>query len=497
METKNRPRPHDSEHPDVVESGTPDLLRRAAELAIDYRGSLPERPVGPRPGTSAATLEAAVGGPLPRSGTAATAVIEDLAAAVDAGLVAMSGPRYFGFVIGGAVPAALAADWLTSTWDQNVGMFLATPAAAVVEQVAADWLVELLGLPPGSSVGFTSGATMANFTGLAAARHAVLRRTGWDVEADGLIGAPPIRVIVGQDVHVSMLSALRYVGLGHARAERVPTDDEGRMDVQALAGVLEGRDEPTIVCAQLGEVNTGAFDPIGRVVEAVRAHPNAWLHVDGAFGLWAAASPRLRSLVTGHDGADSWATDAHKWLNVPYDAGLIFVRDPAAHRAAVGAGAAYLPPAPGAERDPFDWVPEMSRRARGFTVYAAIRELGADGIAAMVERGTDLAKRMAVRLGSRPDIRILNEVVLNQVLVQVGDDALTRDVIARVQADGTAWLGGTTFHGQPALRISVSSWSTTEDDIDRSADAVIRCLDEARAAVAESATEAAAAASND
>jgi glutamate/tyrosine decarboxylase-like PLP-dependent enzyme len=474
------PQTSGSVSPDRGEDDMSALLRRTAELAIAYRRSLADRPVGPGAGASAAELEAALGGPLPRAGRDAMTVVEDLAAAVEPGLVAMDSPRYFGFVIGGSLPAALATDWLTSAWDQNVGLFLATPAAAVVEQVAADWLVELLGLPSGSSVGFTSGATMASFTGLAAGRHAVLRRTGWDVEAAGLIGAPPIRVIVGQDVHVSVLSALRYVGLGHARAERVSTDDEGRMDERGLADMLAGRTDPTIVCSQLGEVNTGAFDQIGRIVEIVRRHPNAWLHVDGAFGLWAAASPRLRHLVAGHDGADSWTTDAHKWLNVPYDSGLIFVRDPAAHRAAVGVGAAYLPPAPGQERDPFDWVPELSRRARGFAVYAAIRELGADGIASMIERGTDLAHRMAVRLGSRPDIRIVNEVVLNQVLVEVGDEALTRDVIARVQADGTAWLGGTTFHGRPALRVSVSGWSTTDDDIDRSADAIIRALAEAR-----------------
>jgi glutamate/tyrosine decarboxylase-like PLP-dependent enzyme len=394
----------------------------------------------------------------------------------------MNSPRYFGFVIGGSVPAALAVDWLTSTWDQNVGLYLATPAASVVEEVAAAWLVELLGLPPSATVGYTSGATMANFTGLAAARHAVLRRVDWDVEEAGLVGAPPIRVIVGQDVHASVLSALRYLGLGRARAERVPADDEGRMDPAALAAMLAGRSEPTIVCAQLGDVNTGAFDPIGRIVDIVGPHPNAWLHVDGAFGLWAAASPRLRSLLDGHDGADSWATDAHKWLNVPYDCGLIFVRDGAAHRAAMGVAAAYLPPAPGQERDPFDWVPELSRRARGFTVYAAVRQLGRDGIAVMVERCCDLARRMAGRLMEAPGVTILNEVVLNQVLVTFdGDESLTRDVIRRVQDDGTAWLGGTVFHGVAAMRISVSEWTTREEDADRSVDAILRCLAAARA----------------
>jgi glutamate/tyrosine decarboxylase-like PLP-dependent enzyme len=462
------------------DTGTADVLRRAAELAIDYRRSLPTRRVGPAPGLTVADLRSSLGGPLPLHGADPRTVIEELAAGVEPGLVAMSGPRYFGFVIGGSHPAALAADWLASTWDQNVVLYLATPAAAVVEEVAAAWLVELFGMPAGTTVGFTTSATLANFTGLAAARHAVLRRLDWDVEESGLQGAPQIRVIVGADAHASLLLALRFVGLGRARAERIPTDDEGRMDAAALADALRDRSEPTIVCAQLGEVNTGAFDPIGRIVDTVRGHPNTWLHIDGAFGLWAATSPRLRHLIDGFEGADSWATDAHKWLNVPYDGGLAFVRDGAAHRASMGAAAAYLPPAPGQERDPFDWVPEMSRRGRAFPVYAAIRELGAEGIAALVERSSDLATRMARRLAAHPRIRIINEVVLNQVLVEVGDAAMTADVIARLQADGTLWLGGSTFHATPVIRISVSGWSTSEEDIDRSADTILGAVDAAR-----------------
>ena len=465
---------------DDVDAGTADLLRHAADLAIDYRSSLPDRRVGAAPGLTADDLRARLGGPLPIDGTDPRVVIDDLAADVDAGLVAMSGPRYFGFVIGGSVPAALAADFLTSAWDQNVGLYLATPAASVVEEVVADWLIELFGLPSGTTVGFVSGATMANFTAMAAARHAVLRAAGWDVEEQGLIGAPPVRVVVGADVHVSLLNALRYVGLGRGNVERIAVDDEGRMDATALADALRGRSEPTIVCAQVGEVNTGAFDPIDRIVGAVRAHPNAWLHVDGAFGLWAAASPRLKHMVQGIEGADSWGTDAHKWLNVPYDAGLVFIRDGAAHRASMGLAAAYLPPAPGAERDPFEYVPEMSRRARGFPIYAAIRSLGASGIAEMVERGCDLAARMARRLANHPDIRILNEVVLNQVLVEVGDGPTTTAVIERIQSDGVLWLGGTTFHGTPALRVSVSGWNTREADIDRSADAIVAAIDAVR-----------------
>ena len=466
---------------DDLDSGTTDLLRHTADIAIDYRESLPDRRVGAVPGLTADDLRRRLGGPLPTGPTDPRVVIDDLVEGVDPGLVAISGPRYFGFVMGGSVPASLAADWLTSTWDQNVGLYLATPAASVVEEVVADWLVELLGLPAGTTVGFVSGATMANFTAIAAARHAVLRAAGWDVEENGLQGAPEVRVVVGGDVHVSLLNALRYAGLGRGRVTKIPSDDEGRMDDRALADALRGHDEPTIVAAQAGDVNTGAFDPIERIVPIVREHPNAWLHIDGAFGLWAAASPRLRHLVRGIDGADSWGTDAHKWLNVPYDAGIVFVRDGAAHRASMGLAAAYLPPAPDQERDPFEYVPEMSRRARGFPIYAAIRSLGASGIAEMVERDTDIASRIARRLANHPDVRIVNEVVLNQVLVAVGDAETTRAVVDRIQTDGVLWLGGTTFHGTPALRISVSGWNTRDEDADRSADAILAAVDAVRA----------------
>jgi glutamate/tyrosine decarboxylase-like PLP-dependent enzyme len=276
--------------------------------------------------------------------------------------------------------------------------------------------------------------------------------------------------------------ALRYLGFGRGRPERVPTDDQGRMDPDALAAMLEGHHGPLIVCTQAGEVNTGAFDPLERIVDLVRRHPGAWIHVDGAFGLWAAASPRLRHLIAGHAGADSWATDGHKWLNVPYDSGFAFVRDAAAHRAAMGGSAAYLPPAPDATRDPWDYVPELSRRARGFATYAAIRELGATGVAALIERDHDLARRMATRLADHPGVEVVNEVVLNQVLVTIDGDAdLVRDVVERIQREGTTWLGASAFHGRPGIRVSISGWTTTEDDIDRSADAILRCLEEARA----------------
>jgi glutamate/tyrosine decarboxylase-like PLP-dependent enzyme len=484
----DRTAPPATRSPAEVEAGTADLLRHTTDLAIDYRASLAERHVGPQPGVTAERLRAALGGELPETGEDPRAVVDALVAAVEPGLVAMASPRYFGFVIGGSVPAALAADWLTATWEQNVGLYLATPAASVVEEVAAGWLVDLLGLPSETSVGFTTGATMAHFTALAAARHAVLRSAGWDVEEDGLIGAPAIHVVAGSDVHVSVLNALRMVGLGRRRTIRVATDDEGRMRPAELRRTLAELDPgPTIVCAQAGEVNTGAFDPLDAIADALAERPGTWLHVDGAFGLWAAAVPGLRSRLEGHERADSWTTDAHKWLNVPYDSGLVFVRDVAAHRAAMGVAAAYLPPAPGSERDPYDYVPEMSRRARGFAVYAALRSLGRAGITELVERTCAVARRMADRLAAAPDVEVLNEVVLNQVLVRFGDDdALTRDVIARVQDEGTAWLGGTTFHGRVAIRISVSNWATTEADGDLAVDAILRCLEAARAARAGS-----------
>jgi glutamate/tyrosine decarboxylase-like PLP-dependent enzyme len=464
--------------PPAAEASTSELLRAVAERAIAYRASLGERRVGARPDLAADELRARLGGTLPARGEDPAALIERLATDVDDGLVAMGSPRYFGFVIGGSLPAALAVDWLVSTWDQNVFAYLSAPAAAIVEEVAAAWLVDLLGLPPSTSVGFTTGATMANFTALAAARHAVLRAAGWDVEEDGLIGAPPVHVVVGEHVHASMVIALRLVGLGRRGARRVSVTGEGAMRAADLRRtLLELPPGPTIVAAQAGEVNSGAFDPLDEIADAVRERPWTWLHVDGAFGLWAAASPELRHLVRGIERADSWGTDAHKWLNVPYDAGVVFVRDPAAHRAAMGVGAAYLPPAPGDERDPFDYVPEMSRRGRGLVVYAALRSLGRDGVRELVEANCAVARAMADRLARSPRVDILNEVVLNQVLVRFGDsDETTREVIHRVQDEGTTWAGGTTWDGRLAMRISVSNWATTPGDGDRAVDAILEVL---------------------
>jgi len=464
-----------------------ELLQRTRELATRYLESLPERPVGPA--VDLEGLRAALGGQLSEEGESPTAVIETLASAVEPGLVATAGPRYFGFVIGGSLPAALAADWLTSAWDQNAGLYAISPAAAVVEEVAAQWLIELFGLPSSTSVGFTTGATMANFTCLAAARDAVLRREGWDVEQDGLVGAPPIHVVVGAEAHVTIFVSLQMLGLGRARVHKVEADGQGRMRPDALQEVLSALPEgPTIVCAQAGNVNTGGFDPLEEIVRIAHER-GAWLHVDGAFGLWATVSPRLRELTAGIDLADSWTTDAHKWLNVPYDSGLAFVRDPAPHHDAMTLGAAYYVETAGAERDPYNWVPESSRRARGFAVYAALRSLGRAGAADMIDRCCGLARRFADSLREEPGVEILNDVVLNQVLVRftplgsdptevAAGDAQTRAVVAAVQRDGTCWLGGTTWHGRAAMRISVSGWNTTEADVDRSAEAIVRCAHE-------------------
>ncbi len=454
------------------------LLRRTAELAQQFLAGVGERAVAPSIDTAA--LRATLGGPLPERGEDPRMIVEALANAADPGLVASPGPRYFGFVIGGSLPAALAADWLTSAWDQNACFHVMSPAAAAVEAVAAEWLVELLRLPAESSVGFTTGATMASFTALAAARHAVLRQVGWDVEEQGLTGAPAITVVAGEEAHATIFAALQMLGLGRARVRRVAADARGRLRTDALRDALRDLEGPIIVCAQAGNVNTGAFDPLAEIADVVHER-GGWLHVDGAFGLWAAAAPALRHLVDGAERADSWATDAHKWLNVPYDSGLVFVRDREAHRAAMMLGAAYYVPARGSERNGYDFVPETSRRARGFAVYAALRSLGRSGIAALVERCCRHTRRMAELLRSAPVVEVLNDVVLNQLLVRFtppnrgNEDAFTREVIHRVQTDETCWVGGTTWRGLAAMRISISNWSTSEADVEQSAAAILRC----------------------
>ena len=411
--------------------------------------------------------------------------------------MASAGPRYYGFVIGGALPAALGADVLAAAWGQNAALHALSPAAAGAEQAAGEWMLDLLGLPSTASFGLPTGAGLELLrhsyrhslslgqvlidravVGMAAARHALLAREGWDVEEQGLSGAPEVRVVIGEEAHATVLTTLQYLGFGRGRVTSIPTDEQGRMRVDALAAALADAAGPTLVIMQAGNVNTGAFDPADAIADTVAAHPNTWLHVDGAFGLWAAASPRFAHLVRGVDRADSWSTDAHKWLNAGYDCGFVAVRDAEAHRAAMSSTAAYLMRSD-AERENWEYVLDSSRRARGFALYAAIRSLGRDGVRALVERCCDLAARIGERLDAAPDVSVLNDVVLNQVLVRFGDDdATTNAVIARVQADGTAWMGGTTWHGVAAMRISVSNWSTTEADADRTVDAI---LDAARA----------------
>jgi len=398
-----------------------------------------------------------------------------LADAADAGLVASAGPRYFGFVTGGSLPVALAADWLVSSWDQNAALHVMSPAAAAIEQAAAGWILDLLGLPTTASVGFVTGAHTANVAALAAARHDVLRRAGWDVEADGLQGAPRVHVVAGADAHVSIAAACRLVGLGAANVHRVASDDQGRLIPDDLRRILPTCSGPTIVCAQAGNVNTGAFDPFEPIADLARAH-GAWLHIDGAFGLWAAASPEHRPLVHGAARADSWTVDAHKWLNVPYDCGIVCVAHPSPHRAAMAQSAAYLIEAGAGARDGMDWVLEASRRARAVPVYAALRSLGRRGVADLVTRCCRMAARAADRLRAHPGLEILNDVVLNQVLARfrdAGGENVTEAVIARVQAGGRCWMGGTNWRGEPAMRISVSGWQTTEADIDESVAAIL------------------------
>lgn len=434
------------------------MLAQTAEIAARFYDTLDERPVYPR--VSAAELREAFAGTLPAGPTNAQTVIAELAAAADRGIVAEAGGRYFGFVIGGAVPASIAADWLTSTWDQNAGLYVAGPAASVVEEVAGAWLIELLGLPHDVSFGFVTGGQAASFTALAAARHHVLKNAGWDVERDGLTGAPRIRIVVGDKRHGTIDRALRLLGLG-APTDVIAADNNGRM----LAGQLELTDEPTILCAQAGEVSTGAFDPFGPIADARDAAANTWLHVDGAFGLWAGASESLRHLVQGVERADSWSVDAHKWLNVPYDNGIAFTAHPESHSGAFSARAPYLV-FDAETRDELDWTPEHSRRARGFTVYAAIRALGRSGISEMIERCCAHARRFADGL-TELGAEVLNDVELNQVLFRFATDEETNAVLKAVQDDGAAWMGGTIWDDRPAIRISVSNWQTSEDDVDR------------------------------
>ena len=442
-----------------------DLLMDAAARGARYVAGLASRPVAPTPAMQARLPE--LEHPLPQSPTDPAEVLRLLDEIGSPATVASAGPRFFGFVIGGSLPATLAANWLAGAWDQNAGLLVMSPIGARLEEVTTRWLRDLLGLPGGTEAGFVTGATMANFSGLAAARQALLARQGWDVDAQGLFGAPPLTVVVGDEVHTSVLKALSLLGLGRDRVVRVPTDGQGRLRADALPPLTPA----TIVCTQAGNVNTGAFDPFAELCPRARA-ADAWVHVDGAFGLWAAAAPERAHLTAGIEGADSWATDAHKWLNVPYDSGIVFCRHPEALRAAMTLHrAAYL--VQGELREPYIYTPEASRRARGIEVWAALRSLGRDGVADLVERTCRLARRFAERLGGA-GCEILNEVVLNQVMVSFGSPERTERVIAGIQADGTCWCGGTVWQGRTAMRISVSSWATTEADVDASVDAMLR-----------------------
>jgi glutamate/tyrosine decarboxylase-like PLP-dependent enzyme len=448
-----------------------DPLERASELARASHASVRERPVGVPVDRDA--LRAALGGPLPERGEDPVAVVERLARDADPGIVATAGSRYFGFVVGGALPVAVAADWLTSAWDQNAGLYVLAPAATVAEEVVGGWLLELLGLPASASVGLVTGGQMANTTCLTVARHAVLERAGWDVEAHGLQGAPRVTVVIGDEAHMSILTALRMLGLGAQTPLRVPVDGQGRMRADALAQTLAGVEGPTIVCAQAGNVNTGACDPLDEIARLAHAH-GAWLHVDGAFGIWAAVSERLAPQVAGREAADSWAVDGHKWLNVPQDTGFAICADRAAHRAALGVTAAYLVQSAGDDHDPVELVPEWSRRARGFPAYAALRSLGRAGVVELIEGCCAHARTIAGLVAAEDGVEVLNEVCLNQVLVRFGDDdTRTRAVIARVQQDGVAWLGGSVWQGRAVMRISVSSHATTDEDARRTAAAIL------------------------
>ncbi len=451
-----------------------ELLSRTAEIAADYLESLDTRPV--RPERDYRGMHRALDGPVPEGPTDATEVVEELAASLDPGITAMGSGRFFGFVIGGALPSTIAADWLVSTWDQNTGLAEPTPATCALETVAGRWVIELLGLPRHASFAFVTGCQMAHVTCLAAARHGVYARAGWDLPARGLAGAPPLRVVVGGKRHVTVTRALRLLGIGAEQEVVLPVDAQGRMDVSALPeALLDGT--PTIVCAQAGEVNTGAFDDLTAVVDAA-APVGAWVHVDGAFGLWAAASPALRHHLDGYERADSWATDGHKWLNVPYDCGIAVCAYPEDHAAAMEYAAPYLEVAGEASiRDPMGYSPEFSRRARSAPVWAAIRELGRSGVAELVERCCAHARRFADGIAELPGCEVLNDVVLNQVLFRFEDDAATQAAVAAVQASGDAWMSGTTWDGRSAIRLSVSGWRTTEADIDRTVAAFTRAVE--------------------
>lgn len=473
----------DAPRPGGLSAASEAALRRAADHAIRFREGVDTRPIGPA--ADYAAMLAGFGGPVPEAGLPPEQIIDDLAASAGPGLMAMVSPRFFGWVVGASHPVGVAADWLTSAWGQNAPSATATPAAAAAEETAGRWMLDILDLPRDAGFGFTTGATMANAIALAAARNAVLARVGWDVEAKGLFGAPEVHVVLGEEAHATVFMGLRLIGFGAGRVIRVAADDQGRMKPEALAEALRPLDGPTIVIAQAGHINSGAFDPFGPIVETAQAH-GAWVHVDGAFGLWARACPEVRALADGVEGADSWVTDGHKWLQTPYDTGFVFSRDEAALRRAMSFTASYLSDS-GEVRDPGDYTPELSRRARGFAVWAVLRALGREGVAEMVGRHCRVARRIAGRLAAEPGVRIVNEVALNQVAVSFGPsvdgeaaDEATRRTLALVQRDGFCYPSHGVWHGREIMRISVSSERADEAEGDRAAQSIIAAWRETR-----------------
>jgi glutamate/tyrosine decarboxylase-like PLP-dependent enzyme len=460
--------PHSSHTSASVAEARTALLKRAARDAMDYLEGVDARPVAPRP--EAVAKLSALRGPLPPGPTSAETVLHLLNEYGSPATVANGGGRYFGFVNGGCVPAAMAASWLVNAWDQNAAFQVQSPVATALEETALDWVREMFGLPEGTGGAVVTGATMANFSALAAARHSLLGRAGWDVENDGLFGAPPITVVVGEEVHSSLIKALGMLGLGRNRVVRVPVDGQGRMRADALPHL----DGMTILCLQAGNVNTGAFDPAAAICPAARTL-GAWIHVDGAFGMWAAASPEYRKLTKGFELADSWATDGHKWPNIGYDCGIVLVRIPKALKEAMQIQAAYL--VQGDQREPSHYNPELSRRARGVELWAGLRSLGRSGMAEIVERTSSHAKRFAAGLKAA-GFEVLNEVVINQVMVSFGSPERTLATVARLQAEGTCWCGSTVWQGRTAMRISVSSWATTKEDVDSSLAAMLKAAKE-------------------
>jgi glutamate/tyrosine decarboxylase-like PLP-dependent enzyme len=440
------------------------LLTHSAELAIQYSKTIADRSVAPSDADISALEKFRE--PYPQSPCDTRELLTLLHQAGSPATLATTSGRYFGFVIGGMVPAAMAASWLSTSWNQNVALRVMSPVAATLEEVVIGWVCEALGLPAGCEGGLVTCATMANFTALATARYALLARSGWNVVEDGMFGAPPIEVVVGEEVHASISKALSLVGFGNKRVTIIPSDSQGRMRADKLPRLSER----AIVCIQAGNVNTGAFDPAAEICKW--AHDQAaWVHVDGAFGLWANLSPKYSHLVDGFDQADSWGTDAHKWPNVGYDSGIVITRDRASLRAAMGMSAAYL--LPGAGREPMHHAPESSRRARGVELWAALKSLGRTGLCDLIERTCGYAQQFASGLRDS-GFEILNDVVINQVLVSFGSPERTNQIIRRVQQDGTCWCGGTVWHGKTAMRISVSSWATTDADVERSLAAIIR-----------------------